>query len=631
MSQRVKGMARPTTSDAERAANGESDRFAQGASRCYPFARPVPVEPVEPRANAHSVLSFLLRLRTRAQSLFRLSEAHTMLVWAVIVGVLGAFATVAFRHAIELIQWSFTRHTGSFVAMARALPWTIRIWLPAAGGLIAGGFLVVARRSAGKHATSDYMEAITIGDGVVPVWQSVWRSVSSLFTIGCGGSIGREGPMVQLAALAGSVVGRWVHFDPPRLRLLVACGAAAGITSAYSAPIAGAFFVTEIVLGSIAMENFGPVVVSSVVANIMMREFSGYKPPYEMPEFPAIAGPEVLLFVALGFLCGAVAPQFLHLIEASRARFQRLPLPLPVRLGLGGLIVGIISVWTPEVWGNGYSVVNSILHSPWTWSALVVVLACKIVATAATVGSGAVGGVFTPTLFVGATLGSLFGLVVHGWWPHGTSGAFAYAMVGMAAFLAGATQAPLMAILMIFEMTLSYQVVLPLMLSCVVAYFVARAINKTSMYEITLRRHADEQERMRLRAAQVRELVKSADTVVRLDASVREMTRVFLEYPVKYLYAIDDAGRFRGVVALKDITSDLLEKRDTATLTAADYLQPEFAVLTPDMPIGVALQRFLAFQGERLPVVASAEEPTLLGAVYKTTLLDAYRRMNPSI
>jgi CIC family chloride channel protein len=136
---------------------------------------------------------------------------------------------------------------------------------------------------------------------------------------------------------------------------------------------------------------------------------------------------------------------------------------------------------------------------------------------------------------------------------------------------------------------------------------------------------------MRLRAAQVRELVKPADTVVRLSASVREMTRVFLEYPVKYLYVTDDAGHFRGVVALKDITSDLLDRRDTSSRTAADYLQPEFAMLTPDMPIGVALQRFLAFQGERLPVVASAQEPTLLGAVYKTTLLDAYRRMNPAI
>src|SRR5262249_42034816 len=155
-----------------------------------------------------------------------------------------------------------------------------------------------------------------------------------------------------------------------------------------------------------------------------------------------------------------------------------------------------------------YSVVNAILHSPWTWSALLVVLGCKIAATAATVGSGAVGGVFTPTLFVGAVLGSLFGIAAHAVWPLGTSGAFAYAMVGMGAFLAGATQAALMAILMIFEMTLSYQVVLPLMLSCVVAYFVARAIGKTSMYEITLRRQAEEQERIRLRATQMSELIK---------------------------------------------------------------------------------------------------------------------------
>jgi CIC family chloride channel protein len=179
-------------------------------------------------------------------------------------------------------------------------------------------------------------------------------------------------------------------------------------------------------------------------------------------------------------------------------------------------------------------------------------------------------------------------------------------------------------------MTLSYQVVLPLMLSCVVAYFVARAIGKTSMYEITLRRHADEEERSRLRATQMRELIKPADTVVPLAASVQDMTRVFLEYPVKYLYVTDDAGAFRGVVALKDITSDLLEKRDTSTRTAADYLQRQFAVLTPDMPIGVALEHFLAFQGERLPVVQSADDPLLLGAVYKTSLLDAYRRMNPA-
>jgi CIC family chloride channel protein len=548
----------------------------------------------------------------------------------VVVGIAGALATIGFREAIALLQLAVAGKSGSFVDMARSLPWTVRIWLPAAGGLIAGFLLLVARRHADKHNHVDYMEAVAIGDGVVPVWLSLWRSISSLFTIASGGSIGREGPMVQLAALGASLIGRWVHFDPSRLRLLVACGAAAGITSAYSAPIAGAFFVTEIVLGSIVMESFGPVVVAAVVANITMREFGGYKPPYEMPVFPAVTGVEVLLFVALGALCGAAAPQFLRLLDASKAAFRKLPVPLPLRLALGGFVVGIISIWTPEVWGNGYSVVNSILHSPWTWTALVIVLVCKLAATAATAGSGAVGGVFTPTLFVGAAVGSLFGQGMHALWPHATSAPYAYAMVGMGAFLAGATQAPLMAILMIFEMTLSYQVVLPLMLSCVVAYFISRAIAKTSMYEITLRRNREQQERMRLRATQMRELIRPAETVVLPNASVQDMTRVFLEYPVKYLYVANHSGAFLGVVALKDITSDLLDRRDTVAKTAADYLQPHFDVLTPDMSLGVALQHFLAFQGERLPVVESAAHPKLAGVVYKTSLLDAYFRMNPT-
>ncbi|MPW04543.1 ClcB-like voltage-gated chloride channel protein [Paraburkholderia sp. CNPSo 3155] len=576
------------------------------------------------------MLSFLLKLRTRAQRLFRLSDAHTMLMWSVVVGIAGAFATVAFRKGIELLQLAITGHSGSFVETARSLPWTVRIWVPAAGGLVAGVFLLIAQRHADRHPHSDYMEAVAIGDGAVPVRLSLWRSVSSLFTIASGGSIGREGPMVQLAALASSLIGRWVHFDPPRLRLLVACGAAAGITSAYSAPIAGAFFVTEIVLGSIAMESFGPVVVAAVVANITMREFAGYKPPYEMPEFPTVTGPEVLLFVALGALCGAAAPQFLRLLDASKRTFRKLPVALPVRLAIGGLVVGIISVAEPEVWGNGYSVVNSILHSPWTWSALVLVLVCKLAATAATAGSGAVGGVFTPTLFVGAAVGSLFGQGMHALWPDATSAAYAYAMVGMGAFLAGATQAPLMAILMIFEMTLSYQVVLPLMVSCVVAYFIARAIGKTSMYEITLRRNREEQERTRLRATQMRELIRPAQTVVPPNATVHDMTRVFLEYPVKYLYVANDSGAFLGVVALKDITSDLLDRTDTSMKTAADYLQPHFDVLTPDMSLAVALQHFMAFQGERLPVIESTAHPKLAGVVYKTSLLDAYFRMNPS-
>jgi len=563
----------------------------------------------------------LLRLRIRLAERFRPSEVHTMLLWAALVGFVGALATIAFREAITGLEWLATRHRGGLVEIAEILPWYLRIAFPAIGGVAAGLLLQLSRRWAYEGVSSDYMEAIAIGDGRIPVRQALTRSASSLFSVASGGSIGREGSMVHLAAMCASLTGRIAKFGPNRLRLLVACGAAAGITSAYSAPIAGALFVSEIVLGSIAMESFGPLLVASVAANITMRELTGYAPPYQMPAFPAIFGTEVLAFVALGLLAGAAAPQFLRALEGAKAGFARLALPLPVRLGLGGLIVGVVSARVPEVWGNGYSVVNSLLHHDWLWALVLLVLASKIVTTAATTGSGAIGGVFTPTLFVGASLGLLFGQGVHALWPEATSMPFAYAIVGMGAFLAGATHAPLMAILMIFEMTLSYQAVLPLMLACVAAYFVARASGEHSMYDVTIHRNQEERALARWRGLQISELLKPATPTVPVTAAFADVERAFLEHPVRYVYVVDGAGRFCGVVSLHEIKQLLISRQGPPSSTAGELMRREFAVLTPETALGDALQMFLTQDTERLPVVRSAEDRTLLGVVSKSDLL----------
>lgn len=565
------------------------------------------------------------------------SEDHIMLLWAAAAGVLGAVATVTFRECIALIQTVLSGRSGSFVDMANAFAWPQRILIPTLGGIAAGALLVWAERISrvSKTAHADYMEAVSIGDGVIPPRQTLIRSLSSLVTIGSGGSIGREGSMVQLAALGASVLGRFAHFPAARLRLLVACGAAAGIAAAYNAPIAGAFFVSEIVLGAIVMKNFGPVVVASVVSNITMRGLPGYTPVFAMPEFPDIRVAEIPLFVVLGLAAGILAPQFLRLLHWSRERFRGTGLPLPVRLGLGGLLMGLISVQAPEVWGNGYSVVNSLLHTDWLWWSVLTIVLFKVVATALTVGSGAVGGIFTPTLFVGAALGILFGQGVHLLWPAAVSAPFAYAMVGMGAFLAAATSAPLMAMLMIFEMTLSHQTLLPLMLSCVVAYFTAAGIGGLSMYDITSRRQREEQARMALRGSHMRDLIKPAETVLPIDASFAELTQMFLQHPVKYIYIVDDDNRYCGAVALQDLTSSLLDQsaadapQAPAGKTAADFLRRGFLhVVTADMSLAEGLQRFLDHQGERLPAIQSMEQPLLLGAVYKTSLLDAYFRLD---
>ncbi len=563
----------------------------------------------------------LHRLWIRLLDRLQPSETHSMLVWAVVVGFIGAVATMAFREAIALLQRLFVGRASSFVEMAESVPWYGRIVLPVLGGVIGGLLLQWSRRLSPGGAASDYMEAIAIGDGRIPVRQGLARSASSLFTVASGGSIGREGSMVPLAAMCASFTGRLARFNPARLRLLVACGAAAGITAAYSAPIAGALFVSEIVLGSIAMESFGPLMVASVVSNITMRELTSYRPPYQMPPFPSIFGREVLLFVLLGLIAGALAPQFLRALQGAKAGFGRLSLPLPAKLGLGGLIVGTISVWRPEVWGNGYSVVNSLLHHDWLWWMVLLVLIAKVAATAATTGSGGIGGVFTPTLFVGASLGLLFGHGAHALLPDVTSMPFAYAIVGMGAFLAGATQAPLMAILMIFEMTLSYSVVLPLMLACVAAYFVARSVGEHSMYEVTLHRNEQERARARWHGLKISDLVKPTASVVSASASFAEVERIFLDHPVRYVYVVDDAQRFLGAISLQEIKQHLIGRSAAPSSTAAELMRRDFPVVLPDASLGDALQVFLTQGTERLPVVSSAEERRLLGVVSRSELL----------
>ncbi|WP_331692141.1 ClcB-like voltage-gated chloride channel protein [Pandoraea sputorum] len=411
------------------------------------------------------------------------------LLLAGIVGLLGALATVAFREALSGLQFLLAGHHSGMVELALNFNWWQRLLLPTAGGLIAGLILQYASLWVPKKGSDDYMEAIAIGTGVLSLRQTLIKSLSSLCSVASGASIGREGPMVQLAAMFASLVGRILAFPPERLRLLVACGATAGITSAYNAPIAGALFISEIVYGSISTATLGPLVVASVIANIVIRQFLGYDAVYQMPRFDFVSGWEVFFYVGLGVLAGVLAPLFLRLLDTAKQRFSALPVPLFLRLATGGLIVGVLSLQVPQVWGNGYSVVNSILHTHWAWQALAMVLVFKVLATASSAGSGAVGGVFTPTLFVGAALGSLYGLAMNALAPSTASVASSYAVVGMGAFLAATTYAPLMSILMIFEMTLSYQVVLPLMLACVTAYLTAHTLRADSVYAKSLRRN----------------------------------------------------------------------------------------------------------------------------------------------
>ena len=565
----------------------------------------------------------LLRLWVAITRLVRPSEMQVTLIWAGLIGFCGALASVGFRNLIALVNGLLTHQSGSLVENFSRLLWWQRLFIPAIGGALAGLTLYLGRRLTSAKSSTDYMEAIVLGDGVISSRVSLVKSASALFSVASGASIGREGPMVQLSAMIASLIGRMRKMPAVRLRLLVACGAAAGIASAYNAPIGGALFVSEIILRSLAMESFGPLVFSSVIATLTVRQLLGASPLYEItiPSVQLHSNWEIALYLLLGTLAGLVAPLFLWSLKAGERLFEKLPGPAFLHLAAGGLTVGALAILVPDVCGNGYHAVSEILQGHYLWYTLLLILVFKWAATVATFGSGAVGGVFTPTLFVGAGVGTLFAMAAAPFWPGAPLVPSAFTLVGMGALLAATTHAPLMAILILFEMTLDYQMILPLMLACVVAHYVSRRIDPQSIYAESLLRKGEGLFDSQLSSMRVADLMK-ADPVRVLDsAPFQEVAQSFIKHPLVHLYVVDENGSFLGAVSLHDIKS-YLDHRELAHLVIArDLLHTDFPTITPDVSFAHALAAFSHHSAERLPVIASAGQRELIGSIAKSDLL----------
>lgn len=565
----------------------------------------------------------LLRLWVRFSEIVRPSELQTTLVWAGLIGFFGALASVVFRKLTGLLQILLTDHTGGYVESFAHLPWWQRLVVPALGGAMAGLTIYFGNRLKPGKSSTDYMEAIVLGDGEISFRLSLVKCASAMCSIASGASIGREGPMVQLSAMLASLIGRFRKMPKVRLRLLVACGAAAGIASAYNAPIAGALFVSEIVLGSMAMESFGPLVFSSVIATLTVRQFLGANPLYEIavPSVRLNSNWEIILYLQLGVLAGALAPIFLWTLRASENLFTKLPVPSYVRLTLGGFAVGAFAIFYPEVCGNGYSVVNQILHSHFLWSSLFLIFILKVAATAATFGSGAVGGVFTPTLFVGACAGYLFEHAVAQIWPGPPLVPSAFTFVGMGALLAATTHAPIMAMLMLFELTLDYQMILPLMLACVVAHYVSRGFDPESIYAESLERKGAKSFEFHFASLRVADLMKPDPVMILERAPFSEVAQSFLRNRFAHLYVVNEGGSFKGAISLHDIKEYLYSPELSTLIIARDLVHEDFPSITPESPLTRALRSFTNSDAERIAVVADRSQRRLIGTISKSDII----------
>ncbi len=541
------------------------------------------------------------------------------LLAAAAIGMLGALCTIGFREGILLTERLVYGHSGSLVGIASGLPWWQRLLAPAIGGALAGWLLSWLRKVAAHERGGDYMEAVVLGNGDLGVRASLLRALSSAATVASGGAIGREGPMVQLAALTGALFGRWRQLPVPRRRLYVACGAAAGIAAAYNAPIAGALFVAEIVLRSLAIESLGPLIVAAVAANLVTGQLMGYAPVYHMPALQLQAGSPQLLLALLGVGAGLLAPAYLALLDGARSLFKRWAAPAWQQLAVGGLLVGALSLLSPAVWGNGYSVVNAMLQGDWLWQALLVVLALKLLAVSATVGSGAVGGIFTPTLFAGAVVGALFGNLCQWLWPALIPVPAAVA-VGMGAFLAACTHAPLMSILMLFEMTESYRVIVPLMAACVLAYSISRVLRPQSIYAGIYGsvQHAPV-------LAMAADLLRSDPPQIAIGHSLAELEAVFVRYRWQHVYVTDRSGVFLGAVSLHDFAPWLQRHADRDVPWPESLIRRDYPRVLDSAPTWQVMEVFAGHPGERLPVLD--RDSQLLGYLTKTDLVLMFRGM----
>ncbi|MFN0008072.1 MAG: ClcB-like voltage-gated chloride channel protein [Planctomycetota bacterium] len=566
----------------------------------------------------------LLRLRLWLTERLSPGENVVTYCWAAAVGCLGGLSGPAFRGLCDRVQWVLTDSRLPIMEAAEAMAWWQRLLVPTVGGILAGLALHYGLKLVRDVPSADYMESVTIGDGEIRAKPTLVRILSSVFSIASGGSIGREGPMVQLAAMLSSLVGRKARLPRARLQLIVACGAASGIASAYNAPIGGALFVSEIVLGSIAMATLGPLVVASAIATVVSRTLMGGGPLFEVPAFHMVSPLELLAYLALGMLAGGAAPLFLSVLDWSAKLFRKWRAPAWAHLGVGGLMVGLISVNHPFVWGNGSGALEMILQVDWAWVAILGLLGWKLAATAATVGSGAVGGVFTPTLLIGGALGALFGTGAHYLFPTTTANPHAYALVGMGAFLAGTIHAPLTAILIVFDMTLSHEIILPLMIACVCAYTVAYAVRKESIY--TFGRggrgaRVEELPAVRLERMVVGDLMKRDPICVSDAARFPEIVQAFVKNRHHNLFVVGKDREFRGVIPLHDIKPHLNDEALAKVAIAMDLLHDDFPVVHPETTLKQTLAKFSSHNGERIPVVERGKSPTLVGSISKTDLL----------
>jgi CIC family chloride channel protein len=575
------------------------------------------------------------------------AEHFFVVLVAVACGLAGAAGAVVFRALIHGMGELFLGAGELFGSPADALraaldlrgaepmapgeelpPWR-RLIAPALGGALVGPLVHWVAREARGHGVPEVMEAVARRGGMIRPRVVAIKALASALTIGSGGSVGREGPIVQIGAALGSTIGQLLGVPARQLRTLVGCGAAAGIAATFNAPIAGALFAVEVILADFAAAQLAPIVVASVVATVVSRALLGDYPAFFAPPYELVSPWELGAYALAGVFAALVGLAFIASLSACEDAFERVPLPAPAKASLGGLAVGAIGVWLPHVFGSGYGTITAALEGDLGFSLLGLLLVAKLAATSLTLGSGGSGGVFAPSLFIGAVAGGLFGTVVHGLFPDSTGSSGAYALVTMGAVVAATTHAPIMAIILIFEMTQSIAIIPPLMAACVVSTIVAGFLRRETIYTAKLLRSGvdlqAEQDPNVGRALFVRDVMDRDPERVPAGASFREVLDLVVRSRHSTFFAVDEKGALRGAIPVSALRRLLAEQEALhPVVVAADLVEPPGHTLTEDDDLDLALQVLSESDVAELAVVDARDSRRLVGTLTEHDVLAAY-------
>lgn len=559
---------------------------------------------------------------------------------AVIVGVVSGYAALLLRFAIEWVSLFWTGER-TWLAAAKTLPWYIYLIAPTVGGLLVGWITVRFLPGGELRGVSGVLADMVEHKARVHRHQMATETFGSAIAIGSGASLGREGPTVALGALIASEIGQRVGLSEQQLRILIGCGVAAGIAASFNTPIAGVLFALEVILADYAIATFSPIVIASVLATVVARSEVGNFPAFTVPEYHLISAWEILAYMLMGVLCGAVAAGFIKSMAPTRQWLARILPDRRFRPAAVGFIIGLMGLALPQVMSIGYGFVEDMmlerihpellgLTLPLA-AFLTIILIGKLIAVVLSSAGGFPGGLFGPALFLGATVGALFGDIVHTLSPAYSESYGAYALVACGALTAAALQAPLTVMLIVFEMTADYHIMLPLMIACSVATLVARSFGRTSVFTEALEERGIDtnwgREQSWMRSVPISRIPWRSIPRVSEHARLEELKQVYTGSGKGCVQVVDDEGLMVGIVTFGDLQQWLLDPALDQVVVAAEVANRNVLVVSESDSLLDAIHILDRAEFEQMPVVADDNPRKVLGMLSRNAIFSTYHKL----